>query len=155
MVALASSNRNYKVGIYGRELGHVEEELQDFCNLGLLTINDPLEHTQYVEKLRRSLGLILLGNSSNCQIPGKLPHYIAALRPIFYFPNAISSAEDPVIKIMAKYNYENFYEIRSEADLRLALDKISLEPQSLDMTQDVFIDFSWKTVFSEAVLRMI
>lgn len=94
---------------YGAELGGLRKALDPYLKLGLVRLCDNLEHKQYISEITRADGLVIFGNNNYIQIPGKAAHFLAANRPILYFPNVKDIDRDPTYDVLVKYQKSGVY----------------------------------------------
>lgn len=84
---------------YGSELGQLQLKLGRYVHSGLVRLENSLDHSDYIDKIRSADGLLVFGNSSKIQIPGKIAHFLAARKPILYLPN-MNAESDPALELL-------------------------------------------------------
>jgi hypothetical protein len=99
----------FKAHFYGNELINVSEKLSDYVAKGLVQFHGSLEHSLYIDRICSVDGLLVFGNNSLIQIPGKIAHFIASRRPMLYFSNGINFDVDPSLNLLREVNEEGVF----------------------------------------------
>jgi hypothetical protein len=103
------NNNQVEFVFYGNELGGVRKQLDYYARLGLVRFEHNLDHKEYIETISESDGLVVFGNNSPIQIPGKIPHFLAARRPILYLRNMEKSEYDPSYHLLINIQLSHLY----------------------------------------------
>lgn len=96
------NNLKVEFVFYGAELEALRKSLGKYLDCGLVRFGRNLDHQEYILALEESDGLVIFGNNSLIQIPGKVPHFLAARRSILYFCNLDSIEDDPSFNLLKR-----------------------------------------------------
>jgi hypothetical protein len=103
---------------YGAEYGIIKKRLKKYIDNNIVKIEPNLEHMEYIKKIRASDGLLIFGNNNIVQIPGKIPHYLAAKKPILYLCNINDIQIDPAYQLMKSIQLTCIYDAGSLAEYK-------------------------------------
>lgn len=112
----ADHARPIKFRFFGSELSLVKDELREGIESGVVSIGGNLAHEDFVSSMRDADGLLILGNNSSLQIPGKIAQSLAAARPILYLPNLSASEHDPGLHLLKSIQTSEIFEFRCMDD---------------------------------------
>lgn len=90
----------FTLEFYGSEEHRVIAELGEFVELGCVQMFPALDHALYIELLCNACCVVVFGNNSEVQIPGKIAQILAAKRPVLYFANMHDLSMDPALALM-------------------------------------------------------
>ena len=90
----------YRLVLAGTELEQLTSMIKE-RELPNVRVVGTLKHSDFIELLTQSDVLVLLGNASDLQIPGKLFQYIGARKPILYIKNSPTNKYDEVQTILS------------------------------------------------------
>ncbi|WP_057558712.1 glycosyltransferase [Paraclostridium sordellii] len=82
-----------------------------------------IEHDKFMKKLKDYNLLLLFGNSSSLQVPGKVFNYIGSLTKIYIINNIKEYADDPTYNIISKAG-DNFHSYNEEIEILKEIQKI-------------------------------
>ncbi|MGR5547276.1 hypothetical protein [Vibrio sp. DNB22_12_1] len=133
---------------YGSELDSVSVSLSKFVELGLVEIRSNLEHKDYINTICNANSLIILGNDSLIQIPGKVIHYLASKKSILYFPNNINKDVDPAFKLIQKYLSAGYFYMDDSFEFDNYYNWIRKNSHVEYSTCNHLDDLSWNAVFN-------
>lgn len=139
---------HFTLNFYGSEFGTVRRQLSKHENAGRVVFNRHVDHEEYVIKLRNADGLLIFGNNNYIQIPGKIPEYLAAGRPLLYFPNVDRVDLDPTLALIHCIQRSDVFIGQTVADFRLfvASSATRLRPsQQLDRLREL----EWGSICGE------
>lgn len=146
MRGLESGGVSFKVLFFGSG-PRIEQELGDYVRRGLVESRDSLDHPHYVRELRSAHANIILGNSSDVQVPGKVANCLAARRPIAYFPNMDDLSCDPTLALLRRGVLRGLY-VHGVDDSTLVA---WARKDECTLDQDVLDQISWPVVGAKFV----
>lgn len=138
------------IEIYTGDDKKIKEIVQNYNLEDTIKIKKLISYNEFMKKLGESDLLLLFGNSSSLQIPGKLFNYIGSLTKILYLKNNLEKI-DPVEKILEKSG-ENYYSSNEKEEIEEVLLKIisDWENNCLGKNEEKNVrQFQWEnTLFS-------
>lgn len=131
-----------QVQFFGGELSSVAAKLRRYIDSGLVHIGPNLDHDEYIRTIRTAAGLLIFGNNSPVQIPGKIAHFVAARRPILYFPN--TDDRDPALELLQRVQLTNVHVYRGPSDFENFLTDCQLNGISPEYDENELDALSWE-----------
>lgn len=98
---IENSNLNLELNLFGSLDEFLQNKLKKI-NLSKVKIRTWIASDILEKEISSSDVLILFGNESNLQVPGKLYEYLSYRKPIIYIHNDLEN--DPVIDLVKNYN---------------------------------------------------
>lgn len=134
-----------RIGFYGSDHARVESELEAEIRSGIVEVYGNLDHKDYIELLVGAGALLIFGNNNYIQIPGKIAHYVAARRPVMYFPNVDDLSKDPSLRLLKKVIREGLFVMCTGTDIiELVQFVFSGKPMVYDETE--LERLSWESI---------
>ncbi|MDI3312134.1 MAG: hypothetical protein QJR05_12020 [Thermoanaerobacterium sp.] len=126
----------------------------------IITVKGYIPFSEYLNEMKNCDVLILFGNNSSMQIPGKLFNYIGTGMRILYIKNMDEHEYDDVEEILRKYGNVTFAQnnVSSVLDAILSLYKEKINGNIKRISVDHILEYSWQNqalIFAKAVLNII
>lgn len=125
LINYVKDNRKYKVWIFNNDL----PELLDIHSKNII-ISKQIPYEKFLSKLCEFQCIILFGNNTDYQVPGKIFDFMATGKHILYIKNN-DSENDGTLDILKKYN--NFTVcINNEQSINEALSNIKIQTPNIE-----------------------
>lgn len=119
--AISSLNNNYKEKIifdlYTDEYDKYEELVKDYKIDNIIKVKKIIDYKNFLKEAQNADLLVLFGNSSNLQIPGKVFDFIGSQTRILLINNNMDNLNDPTHKILSEFE-NNFSVLNYEKDIK-------------------------------------
>lgn len=129
---------------------------QDIIELNLQNIikfNDIICHDEFMKKLKKYDLLLLFGNSSSLQVPGKVFNYIGSLTKIYLINNIQEYSNDPTYQIIWKSG-DNYSTYNDELKILAEIEKIHSDWNSDKLNKNVknkSEQYTWENIMKKIV----
>lgn len=133
---------------FGPEDPRLREELGPFIQNGRVSVRGNVDHKDFVKVIQEADGLMLLGNNNYVQVPGKTAQYLAARRPIFYFPNVTDPRRDPALSILESSVVEGLFVYSGMRDFFDFLEFV-MRGRRTEVRDAVLGEYSWPRIVSK------
>lgn len=148
--------RDVEFVFYGAEFDSIRSALAPYLRSKLVRLEKELEHESYIKVIREADGLIIFGNNSEVQVPGKIAHYLAARRPILYFSNMASLYRDPSYCLLKRVMNSHLY-LGNEVVEYFKFRDCCAKKETPRVDESALQSLEWKSICSlyvDSVLRV-
>lgn len=124
------------VDIYSQDYNLYKDKLEELKIESIVKFYELISHEKFMNLLKETDILLLFGNSSSMQIPGKIFNYIGSLTKIFLINNHKEFESDETFKII-KESGENYITQNSVLEIKNEIEKIFILWKSKGIEKNV------------------
>jgi glycosyltransferase involved in cell wall biosynthesis len=137
--------------LYSNESNKYKEIVRKMGLMNIIEVRSVIAYEEFIDQLETCDLLILFGNSSFLQVPGKVYDYIGSLSKILLINNMENYKKDPTFKILTSYG-GNYYCKNEVKEIQNMLEAIHQQWKTSGLQKNKLSDveqFTWDNSISK------